>query len=172
MDPSHISKVLYWRQDVKNLFSSDAQSCPTLCNPMNSSTPGLPVHQQLPEFTQTHVHRVSVVIQPSHLCCSLLFLTPISPTPLPASGSFPVSQLFAWGGQSVGASASASVFPMNIQGWFPLELITQFTQWLTSFQSCFNYPTHFFFSLECRGEGNGNPLQYSRLENPMDGGAW
>ena len=66
MDPSHISKVLYWRQDVKNLFSSDAQSCPTLCNPMNSSTPGLPVHQQLPEFTQTHVHRVSVVIQPSH----------------------------------------------------------------------------------------------------------
>ena len=47
-------------------FSSVAQSCPTLCNPMNCSTPGLPVHHQLPEFTQTHVHRVSDAIQPSH----------------------------------------------------------------------------------------------------------
>ena len=47
-------------------FSSVAQSCPTLCNLMNRSTPGLPVHHHLPEFTQTHVHRVSDVIQPSH----------------------------------------------------------------------------------------------------------
>jgi len=47
-------------------FSSVAQSCPTLCYPMNCSTPGLPVHHQLPEFTQTHVHRVSDAIQPSH----------------------------------------------------------------------------------------------------------
>ena len=47
-------------------FSSVAQSCPTLCDPMNYSTPGLPVHHQLPESTQTHVHRVGVAIQPSH----------------------------------------------------------------------------------------------------------
>ena len=47
-------------------FSSVAQSCPTLCDPMNRSTPGLPVHHQLPEFTQIHVHRVSDAIQPSH----------------------------------------------------------------------------------------------------------
>ena len=47
-------------------FSSVAQSCPTLCNTMNHSMPGLPVHHQLPEFTQTHVHRVSDAIQPSH----------------------------------------------------------------------------------------------------------
>ena len=47
-------------------FSSVAQSCPTLCDPMNCSTPGLPVHHQLPEFTQTRVHRVSDAIQPSH----------------------------------------------------------------------------------------------------------
>ena len=47
-------------------FSSVAQSCPTLCNPMNRSTPGLPVHHQLPEFTQTHIRRVSDAIQPSH----------------------------------------------------------------------------------------------------------
>ena len=47
-------------------FSSVAQSCSTLCNPMNRSTPDLPVHHQLPEFTQTHVHRVGDAIQPSH----------------------------------------------------------------------------------------------------------
>ena len=47
-------------------FSLVTQSCPTLCDPMNLSTPGLPVHHQLPEFTQTHVHRVSDAIQPSH----------------------------------------------------------------------------------------------------------
>ena len=47
-------------------FSSVAQSCPTLCNPMNRSTPGLPVHHQLPEFTQTRIHQVSDAIQPSH----------------------------------------------------------------------------------------------------------
>ena len=47
-------------------FSLLAQSCPTLCNPMNCSMPGLPVHHQLPEFTQTHIHRVSDAIQPSH----------------------------------------------------------------------------------------------------------
>ena len=47
-------------------FSSVAQLCPTLCNPMNRSTPGLPVHHQLPEFTQDSVHRVGDAIQPSH----------------------------------------------------------------------------------------------------------
>ena len=47
-------------------FSSVAQSCPTLCDPMNRSTPGLPVHHQFPGFTQTHVHRVGDAIQPSH----------------------------------------------------------------------------------------------------------
>ena len=47
-------------------FSSVAQSCPTLCDPMNRSTPGLPVRHQLPEFTQIHAHRVGDAIQPSH----------------------------------------------------------------------------------------------------------
>ena len=59
-------------------FSSVAQSYPTLCNPMNRSTPGLPVHHHLPEFTQTHVHRVSDAIQPSH---PLSFPSPPAPTP-------------------------------------------------------------------------------------------
>ena len=59
---------------------SVAQSCPTLCDPMNRSKPGLPVHHQLPEFTQTHVHRV--VMPSSHLilCCPLLLLPPIPPS--------------------------------------------------------------------------------------------
>ena len=61
-------------------FSSVAQSCPTLCNPMNRSTPGLPVHRPLLEFTQTHVHRVSDAIQPSHPCRPLLLLPPIPPS--------------------------------------------------------------------------------------------
>ena len=97
-------------------FNSVIQSCPTLCHPMNRSTPGLLVHHQLPKFTQTHVHRVGDAIQPSHLCCPLLLL----PQSLPASGSFPMSQLFAPGGQSIGVSASAPVLPMNTQDWSPL----------------------------------------------------
>ena len=60
-------------------FSSVAQSCPTLCDPMNPSTPGLPVHHQLPEFTQTHVHRVGDAIQPSHPLSS-----PSPPAPNPS----------------------------------------------------------------------------------------
>ena len=91
-------------------FSSVAQSCPTLCDPMNHSMPGLPAHHQLPELTQTHDHRVSDAIQPSH---------PVVPfssclQSFPASGSFQMSQLFASGGQSTGISASTSVLPMNI----------------------------------------------------------
>ena len=66
-------------------FSSGAQSCPTICNPMNCSTPGLPVHHQLPEFTQIHVHRVSDAIQPSH---PLSFPSPPAPNPSQQQGLF------------------------------------------------------------------------------------
>ena len=59
-------------------ISSVAQSCPTLCDPMNWSMPGLPVHHKLPEFTQTHVHQVSDAIQPSQP-----LLSPSSPAPNP-----------------------------------------------------------------------------------------
>ena len=101
-------------------FSSAAQSCPTLCNPMDCSTSGLPVHHQLPEPTQTHVHQVSDAIQPSHPLSS-----PSPPAPNPSHHqSFPMSQLFTWGGQSTGVSALASVLPMNIQDWFPLGWIS------------------------------------------------
>ena len=94
------------------LFSSVAQSCPTLCDPMNRSTPGLPVHHQLPEFTQTHVHPVGDAIEPS----SVVPFSSCSQS-LPKSRSFPMSQLFPWSGQSTGVSASASILPKNTQDW-------------------------------------------------------
>ena len=79
---------------------------------MNCSMPGLPVHHQLPEFTQTHAHRVSDAIQPSHP------VVPFSSCPqsFPASGAFPMSQLFASGGRSIGVSASTSVLPIEHSG--------------------------------------------------------
>ena len=72
---------LYWSINTLSVqsVSSVAQSCPTLCDPMNRSTPGLPVHHQLPEFTQTHVHRVSDTIPPSHPLSS-----PSPPAPNPS----------------------------------------------------------------------------------------
>ena len=66
-------------------FSSVIQSCPTLCDPMDCSTPGLPVHHQLPEFTQTHVHRVGDAIQPSHPLSSP---SPLAPNPSQYQGLF------------------------------------------------------------------------------------
>ena len=105
-------------------FSSAAQSCPTLCNPMDCSTPGLPVHHQLLEFTQTHVRWVSDAIQTSHSLSS--------PSPpafnLSQIRVFSNEQFFTSGGQNIGVSASASVLPMNIQDWFPLG----WTYWISS----------------------------------------
>jgi len=72
-----------WLSSVQLI--SVAQSCPTLCDPMNRSTPGLPVHHQLPEFTQTHVHRVSDAIQPSHPLSSP---SPPAPSPSQHQGLF------------------------------------------------------------------------------------
>ena len=98
-------------------FSSVAQSCLTLCDPMNLSTPGLPVHHQLPEFTQTSCSSSRWC----HPAISSSVITISScPQSLPASGSFPMSQLFASGGQSIGVSTSTSVPPMNTQDWSPL----------------------------------------------------
>ena len=93
-------------------LSSVTQLCPTPCDPMNRSTPGLPVHHQLPEFTQTHVHCVSDAIQPSHPS-----VVPFSSRlqSFPASGSFPMTRFFISGGLSIGVSASISVPPVKIQ---------------------------------------------------------
>ena len=105
-----------WKTSVQ--FSSVAQSCTTLCDPMNRSMPGLPVHHQLPEFTQTHVHRVRDAIQPSHP-----LLSPSTPAPNPSQHqSFPTNQLYAWGG----VAALASFLPKKSQGWSP-----EWTGWIS-----------------------------------------
>ena len=94
------------------LVSSVSQSCPTLCDPINCSTPDLPVHHQILEFTQTHVHQVSDAIQPSHpLLSPLLHLSPIPPSIRVFSNDL------ASGGQNIEVSASTSVLPMNNQNW-------------------------------------------------------
>ena len=114
-------KIMETVRDLIFQFSSVAQSCPTLCDPMNHSMPGLPVHHQLPEFTQTHIYRVCDAIQPSHPGSS-----PSPPAPNPSQHqSFPMSQLFAWGGQSTGVSALASFLPKKSPsewtGWISLQ---------------------------------------------------
>ena len=88
---------------------------PNSATPMDCSMPGLPVHHQLLKFTQTHFHWVGDAIQPSHPLGS--HSPPACLQSFPASGSFPMSQLFASGGQTIGVSASASVLPMNTQDW-------------------------------------------------------
>ena len=105
------------------IFSSVKFICSVVSDSLQSrdcSTPGLAVHHQLLELAQTHVHWVGDSIQPSHLCHLVPF--PSHPPSFPASGSFPVSHFFTYGSQSIEASASASVVPMNIQDWFPLGL--------------------------------------------------
>ena len=149
-------------------FSSVAQSCPTLCDPMNRKMPGLPVHHQLPEFTQTHVHWVSdASVIPFSSC----------PQSLPASWSFPMSQLFISGGQSIGVSALASDLPMNTQDWPPLG----WTGWI-SFQSkglsrVFSNTTvqkHQFFSAQPSSQSNSH-IHTWLLVKPypwLDGPLW
>ena len=122
------------------------------------------------------------------------------PQSFPSSGSFPMSWLFPPGGQSIGASVSVSVLSMNIQGWFPLGLTGLISLQSEELSRVFYNTTvwkHQFLGAQLPGgsdgkasaynvgdpgsiprlgrspgEGNGNPLQYSCLENPMDGGAW
>ena len=89
------AKFNYLFTNRRPQFSSVAQSCLTLCDSMNHSTPGLPVHHQLPEFTQTHVHRVDDAIQPSHP-----LLSPSPPAPNPSQHQ----SLFQWVNSSHGVA--------------------------------------------------------------------
>ena len=134
-------------------FSSVAQSCPTLCDPMDCSTPALPVHHQFPQLIQTHVHRVSDAIQPSHpypFSCLQSF---------PASGSFQMSQLFTSGGQSIGVSVSASVLPVNIQDLFPLGLASLISLQSRGLARVFSNTTvqkHQFFGTQLSSQSNSH----------------
>ena len=132
---------------VRIPFSSIILLCSTLCGPMDCSMPGFPIHHQLSELAQTH--RVDEAIQPSY---------PLSSPSPPAfsfsqkdpSRSFPISQ-FASGGQSIGASASASVLPKNIQYWFHLglaDLISLKSKGLSRVFSNITVQNHQFFSAQ------------------------
>ena len=108
----------HFAMKIVHQFSSGVQSCLTVWDPMDCSMPALPVHHQLLEFIQTHVHWVGDAIQSSHPLSS--------PSPLAfhlfqLHGHFK-SQFYASGGQGIGVSALASVLPMNIQGWFPFKM--------------------------------------------------
>ena len=134
-------------------FSSVTQSCPTLCNPMNRSTPGLPVHHQLPEFTQTHVHWVSDAIQPSHPLSSLLLLPPIRPSIRVFSSESTLHMRWP----SIRVSVLASVLPKNTQDWSPLE----WTGWISlqskGFSRIFSNTTiqkHQFFGAQLSSQSN------------------
>ena len=108
---SSFAVVIFVRCHSVHSFSSVAQSCLTLCDPMNCSMPGPPsiTKSQSPLCQWCHPAISSSVI-PFSSC----------PQSFPASGSFPMSQLFAWGDQSIGVLASASVLPVNTQDWSPL----------------------------------------------------
>ena len=105
-------------------FSSSAQSCPTLWDPMDCSMLGFPVLHQLLELAQTHIYGVSDAIQPSH---PLLSPSPPAFNLSQHQGLFQCVSSFTSCGQSIGVSASASVLPINIQDWFPLGL----TSWIS-----------------------------------------
>ena len=112
-----------WLKKIRSVqFSSVAQSCPTLCDPMDCSMPGFPVRRR----------RACSNSCPSSRWCHPTISTSVIPFSsclqyFPASGFFPVSQFFASGDQSIGASAWASVLPMNIQDWSP----SGWTRWIS-----------------------------------------
>ena len=136
-------------------FSSVAQSCPTLWDPMNCST--RPPFPSPTPWVHSNSHPSSRWCHPAISSSVVPFST--CPQSLPASGSFPVSQLFAWGGQSSGVSAVASFLPKNTQDWSPLE----WTGWI-SLQSkglsrVFSNTTvqrHQFFSPQLSSQSNSH----------------
>ena len=140
------------------LFSPVTQSCPTLCDPMNRSTPGLPIHHKLPEFTPDS-HPLSQWCHPtiSSSCRPLLLLPPIPPRiRLGRCCLLP----FKWMTRRINKNLEVKILIKQ----FRLPTGMNSVPWLQA-----------LFTPNCsrKGrEGNGTPLQYSCLENPMDGGAW
>ena len=101
------------------LVSSFVQSCPTLCDPKHCSMPGFLVHYQLPSPTCSNSYSSVQWCHPTISSSVVPFSSCLQFSP--ESGSFPISQFLTLGGQSIGASVSASLLPMNIQDWFPLR---------------------------------------------------
>ena len=140
--------IQHWvNEQICCCFYSVTWSCATLCDPTDCSMPGLPVLHCLLKFAQTS--SLSRWCHPTILSS----ITPFSSClqSFPASASFLMSQLFASGGQSIGASALVISFPMNIQGWFPLGLTDLISLPSKGLSSVFSSPTilkHQFFSAQ------------------------
>ena len=144
-----------------NCCCSFAKSCLTLCDPMDCSIPGFPVHHQLPERAQTHVHQVSDPTISSSVVPFSHFQS------FPTSGSFQMNQ-FTSGGQTIGVSASASVLSMSIQDWFPLGLtglISLQPKGLSRVFSTNTVQMHHFFSAQLSLQSNSH-IHTWPLEKP------
>ena len=152
---------------INNQFSSVAQSCPTLCDPMNRSTPGLPVYHQIPEFTQTRVHWVSDAIQPSH-CLS----SPSPPAPNPSQHqSYPIGQLFTGSGMRWPKywSFSFSIIPSKeIPGWvsFRMDWLDLLSKGLSRVFSNTTVQKHQFFGAQPSSQSNSHIHTWLLLEKP------
>ena len=155
------SKQIYLKRQSMVLgqfinISSVTHSCPTLCNPMNRSMPGLPVHHQILESTQTHVHRVGDANQPSH---PLSFPFPPAPSPSQHQGLFQWVNSLHEVAKVLGVSALESVLPMNTQersflewtGWISLR-----SKGLSRVFSNTTVQKHQFFSAQLSSQSNSH----------------
>ena len=152
--------AMVWTVPVQ--FNSVVQLCPTLCDPMDWSTSGFPVHHQLPELTQTHVHRVGDAIQST---CPLLSPSPSDFNLFQHQGLFQFSALEA---KSIRVSASASILPMNIQVWFPVGLTGLNSLQSKGLSRVFSNTTvqkHQFFDIQPSSWSNSH-IQTWLLEKP------
>ena len=173
----HSEKIVFyeWRRGPSVWFTSVAQSCLTLCSPMDCSMPAFPVHHQHPEFIQTHVHRVSdewhhtAVMDGNPAISSSVLPFSFHLQSFPASGSFPMSQFFASGGQSIGVSASTWVLPMNNQDWSPLGgtgWLSLQSKWLSRVFSNTTVQKHQFFGAQLSSQSNSHIHRWL-LEKPQ-----
>ena len=137
-------------------FSLVTQSCLTLCDLMKHSMPGLPVHYQLPDFTQSHMHRVGDAIQPSH---------PLSSSSSPAPNPSQQQDLFQWVKSShevakvLGVSALASALPKNTQDWSPIEWTGWISLQFKGLSRVFSSTTvqkHQFFGTQLSSQSNSH----------------
>ena len=160
-----LNSPLDFYQLTNHLSSVQSLNFVWLCDPMDCSTSDFPVHHQLLELTQTHGHSrwcyqtISSSVIPFSSCLQSF----------PTSGSFPMSQLFTSGGETIGVSASTSVLPMNTQDWSPLRLTSWISLQLKGLSRVFSNTTvqkHQFFSTQLSLESNSN-IHTWLLEKPQ-----
>ena len=144
---------IWQNMSTSDHFSSVVQSCSTVWYRMNRSTPGLPVHHQLPVYPNSCL--LSQWCHPIIWSCFIPFSS--CPQSFPSLGSFQMSQLFTWSGQSIGVSALASVLPKNTQDWSPLGWagwISLQSKGLSRVSSNTTVQKHQFFGFQLSSQSN------------------